>query len=237
MELSNNEINFKILFIDLAGHGRSTNFQSIEDYSFISQSKVVNNIINKEFGEKIKYIAIGHCYGSFIAIKLASLYPDRVNDLVLISSNPFHQKHRKLMFKLVHNKITRNSLKLLFRKYNLSKLSENFDYDAFRDSSDYNIQRIFIDIKNTSLKGYFASLYNLLFSPIYDDFENLLKTKRNILMIHGEKDRVFSFNIVKKQAELQDIKFIGIPNTNHLPVFNAVDPLAEIIFLEVIIKQ
>ena len=56
-------------------------------------------------------------------------------------------------------------------------------------------------------------------------------------LIKRVKYKWFSVNIVKKQAELQDIKFIGIPNTNHLPVFNAVDPLAEIIFLEVIIKQ
>lgn len=236
LELSNSEINYNILFIDLAGHGRSTNFQAIEDYSFTSQAKIINKIVNIEFGEKSKYIAIGHCYGSFMAIKLASLYSDRVDDLVLISSNPFKQKHRKLLFKLIYNKITRDSLKLLFRKYNLTKLSENFDYDTFKNSSDYNIQRIFIDIKNTSLKGYFASLYNLLFSPIYDDFENLLKSKKDILMIHGEKDRVFSFDLVRKQAELYNVKFIGIPNTNHLPVFNAVDTLAEIIFLEVIVK-
>ncbi len=236
LELSNSEINFNILFIDLAGHGRSTNFQAIEDYSFATQAKVINKIVNREFGEKSKYIAIGHCYGSFMAIKLASLYPERVGNLVLISSNPFQQKHRKLLFKLIHNKITRDSLKLLFRKYNLTKLSENFDYNEFRNSSDYNIQRIFIDIKNTSLKGYFASLYNLLYSPIYNDFESLHKLKKDILMIHGEKDRIFSFDLVRKQAELHNIKFIGIPNTNHLPVFNAIDVLAEIIFLEVIVK-
>jgi len=236
VELAKNKIDYSILMVDLAGHGKSTNFKSINDYSFTSQSQVINKIINKEFGEESTYIAVGHCYGSFMGIKLTSLFPDRVDDLVLVSSNPFQMECRKKLYGLFQNSLIRNLLKQIFKITSLNKPSINYDYAAFKNSSDHNIRRIFIDIKSTSLKGYIASLNNVLFSPIDDDFKDIIGSKKNILMIHGEKDKVFSINCLKKVAESRDIRFISIPDSNHLPVFNAVDELAEIIFLEVIMK-
>ncbi|MCK5198532.1 MAG: alpha/beta fold hydrolase, partial [Spirochaetales bacterium] len=214
VNLSKNEIDYNILMVDLAGHGRSTNFKSIDDYSFTNQSQMINKIINKEFGEESTYITIGHCYGSFMAVKLTSLFSDRVDDLVLVSSNPFQMECRKKLYSMFRNSVIRNSLKLIFKITSLNKPSINYDYAAFKNSSDHNIRRIFIDIKSTSLKGYIASLNNVLFSPIDDDFKDIIGSKKNILMIHGEKDRVFSINCLKKMAESRDIRFIGIPGSN-----------------------
>jgi len=236
VDLSKNEIDYSILMVDLAGHGKSTNFKSMDDYSFTSQSQLINKIINKEFGEESTYIAVGHCYGSFMAVKLTSLFSDRVEDLVLISSNPFGRKYMDLLPRLARNNLTKVLLKVFFRISILRKVSANYDYGSYKNSSDYNAKRIFIDIKYTSFKGYFASMYNLLFLPVDEDYNKLLESGKNILMIHGEKDKVFSFSRIEKQAELKDIRFISIPNSNHLPVFNAVDILSEILFLELILK-
>ncbi len=236
MDLSKNKIDFRVLLIDLAGHGRSTNLQDIEDYNFTAQSKVFIKIINREFGENSNFITIGHCYGSFMAVTLTSLFPDRVTDLILISSNPFQIECRKKLYRLFQNSAARSFLKLFFKKTSFNKPSGNFDYASFKNSSDHNIRRLLIDIKNTALRGYSASVYNLLFYPVDEDYKHLVESGINILMIHGEKDRVFSIKCIRRAAEQRDIKFIGIPGSNHLPVFNAARELAEIIFLEAIMK-
>ncbi len=236
MDLSKDKIGYSVLLIDLAGHGRSTNLRNIEDYSFTAQSKVFVEIINDEFGERSNFITIGHCYGSFMAVTLTSLFPKRATDLVLVSSNPFQLECRKRLYRLFQNSLTRNFMKLFFKKMSFKKPSGNFDYAAFKNSSDHNIRRLLIDIKSTSLRGYSASVHNLLFSPVDEIFKQLVESGINILMIHGEKDRVFSIKCIRRAAEQRDIKFIGIPGSNHLPVFNAARELAEIIFLEAIMK-
>ncbi|MEA1911010.1 MAG: alpha/beta fold hydrolase [Spirochaetota bacterium] len=115
LDISKNKIAYSILLIDLAGHGRSTNLQNIEEYSFKVQSKVFIKIINREFGENSNFITIGHCYGSFMAVTLTSLFPERTTDLVLISSNPFQTECRKKLNRFFQNSPTRSFLKLFFK--------------------------------------------------------------------------------------------------------------------------
>jgi len=141
-----------------------------------------------------------------------------------------------LLPRLTQNNFTRLILAGIFKMLKLKKLSTNYDYASYKKSKDYNIRRIIVDIKKTSLRGYFSSMHNVLFDPVDVDFDNLVVSSKNILMIHGEKDRVFPFKRIKNLAEQKDIKFIPIPNSNHLPVFNAVDTLAEIIFIEIIMR-
>lgn len=122
LDISKNKIAYSILLIDLAGHGRSTNLQNIEEYSFKVQSKVFIKIINREFGENSNFITIGHCYGSFMAVTLTSLFPERTTDLVLISSNPFQTECRKKLNRFFQNSPTRSFLKLFFKTSRFKKI-------------------------------------------------------------------------------------------------------------------
>ncbi|MCK5282601.1 MAG: alpha/beta fold hydrolase [Nanoarchaeota archaeon] len=232
LEISKEKINFRILMVDLAGHGKSTNFKSLEKYNFLSQSRFIRKIVDKEFEKCSEINLAGHCFGSFIAIKLTTLLKERVKHLFLISSNPFSPKSKKINFGLIRNKVMQKSLKLLFKKVKLPKNLINYDYKAYQKSADYNMRRIFVDIKNTSLKGYFASLYYLSFDSIYDDFQKLLHQKTKIIMIHGKKDRVFPYKEIEEKAKKGDVKLVMLPESNHLPVLNSSGKLAEIILGE-----
>ena len=232
LKLSKEKINFKIILIDLAGHGKSTNFKSLKKYNFLNQSKYIKKIINKELGEQSKIDLVGHCFGSFIAIKLTNLLEKRVKHLFLISSNPFLSKSKEINFKIVQNKVMQKTLKLLFKNTKFNKTLINYDYKEFKKSSDYNARRIFLDIKNTSLKGYFASLYYLSFNSIEKDFQELLQKKTKIVMIHGKKDKIFPYENIKKEVKNKNIKLVSLSESNHLPVFNSRGELVKIILSE-----
>ena len=235
LKLSKERLNFRILMIDLAGHGKSTNFKSIEQYNFLNQSKYIRKIINKEFGRKSKIVIAGHCFGSFVAVRLASMLKERIEHLFLISSNPFFSKAKKINFRLVQNKVMQESLKALFKKAKLSKNLVDCSYKEYKESSDFDVKRIFFDIKGTSLRGYFASLYHLSFNSIYDDFQELLRQKTEVTMIHGKKDKIFPYEEIGQKAKKENVKLIALPKSNHLPVLNSTMELSEIILKELVI--
>ncbi len=222
LEFSKEKINFKIVMVDLAGHGKSTNFKSIEKYKFFYQSKFIKKIVDKEFGKNSKMDVIGHCFGSFVAIKLSTLLRERIKHLFLVSSDPFFPNSKKLNLK---------TLRLLFKKIRIpSTLAEQ--NTGVKKFLDYNIIRLLLDIKNTSFRGYFSSLYVLILNTSSEDFLELLHKKTKVIMVHGKKDRVFPYKGIKKNAKEKNVKLFTLAKSNHLPVFNAYDKLAKIILKE-----
>ncbi|MCK5450070.1 hypothetical protein KAI32_04335 [Candidatus Pacearchaeota archaeon] len=117
-------------------------------------------------------------------------------------------------------------------KKELSKNSINYNYDGYKNSSDFNVKRIFLDIKNTSFKGYFVSIYHLTFHPVCKDFQKLLLEETKITMIHGKKDSVFPYGKIKRMTKEKNIKLITISDSNHLPLLNSTKKLSQIIFGE-----
>ncbi len=218
--------NVRFITIDLAGHGKSGNFESVKEYAIPSQSKIVVSIIKKEIGKE-KFNLLGHCLGSFIAVHTAALIPERIDKLFLISSNPFPAD--TLSFRIIRSTLIQKSLHTLFNALALTEEGDDIDYSRFRNTPDYDIHRIFTDIKNTSLKSYFASLYALSqFSP--QDFKKIAG-KIKIIMIHGTKDRVFPYSEIKQKVKKLDVKLISL-NSNHIPVINSVPALARAIARE-----
>ncbi len=218
--------NVRFITIDLAGHGKSSNFDSIKEYEIPSQSKKVISIIKKEIGKE-KFSLLGHCFGSFIAIHIAAIMPERINKLFLVSSNPFPTD--KLSFRIIRSPMIQRLMHTLFNALALTEEGDDIDYSKFKNTPDYDIRRIFTDIKNTSLKSYFASLYALShFSP--EDFKKITGKVR-IVMIHGTKDRVFPYSKIKQEAKKLDIRLISL-NTNHIPVINSAPALARAIARE-----
>ncbi|HOK09234.1 MAG TPA: alpha/beta hydrolase [Candidatus Hydrogenedens sp.] len=99
--------NFRIIAVDLRGHGLSSKPHTSDEYGI----KMVKDIINLMDYIKIdKAHIVGYSLGGFIAIKLTTLYPDRVISLSPLGSgwelpeqNHFFSAIDKLIKKLENN--------------------------------------------------------------------------------------------------------------------------------------
>ncbi|MFH1505513.1 MAG: MJ1255/VC2487 family glycosyltransferase [archaeon] len=223
------KLGFKVLMIDLVGHGKSSNLEKLEEYSYSNQSKLIKKIIYEAFGKK-KPVIIGHCFGTFIAIKTGALI--NAEKVVLIASDPLQTHRNKINQKIVQNKATRKSLTALFKISRTRKKLNNYDYKRWKKSADINLARLFIDIKKTSLKGYFGSLYTMTFDSAHEDFLKL-NEKGSVVLIHGKKDRIFPYKKLRKSLKGKKGRLITINRSNHLPVFNSIGPLSKLLVKEV----
>lgn len=201
----------------------------MREYSYISQSNFIKKIIDIEFEKHAKLNIFGHCYGSFVAIKLANMISNKVNQLFLVASNPYIQKSAKLQFKVSQNLFIKYLIYTIFKVAKSNKNLQDFDYKQYRDSQDYDIKRLFMDVKYTSIKGYLGSLYQLLYSSVFDDYNELQKNKIPICLIHGKKDTIFPYNEIIHNTKNDKIELIPINKSNHLPVFNSVRELSNIL--------
>lgn len=226
---SNGKIDINAIIVDLIGHGKSINLNNLREYSYISQSIFIKKIIDIEFEKHTKLNIFGHCYGSFVAIKLANMISNRVNRLFLVASNPYIQKSTKLQFNISQNLLIKYLIYAIFKIAKSKKNLQDFDYKEYMDSQDYDIKRLFMDVKYTSIMGYLGSLYQLLYSSALDDYKELQKINIPICLIHGKKDTVFPYNEIVHNTKYDKIELIPINESNHLPVFNSVRELSNIL--------
>lgn len=85
--------NHRVLVYDLRGHHKSSK-GLIKKITMDLLARDISSIVKKEFGEKGKASFWGHSYGVPISLKVASLYPEVCNSLVLINGfykNPFDE--------------------------------------------------------------------------------------------------------------------------------------------------
>lgn len=226
---SNCKIDINAIIVDLIGHGKSINLNNLEEYSYISQSNFIKKIIDIEFEKHAKLNIFGHCYGSFVAIKLANMINYRVNRLFLVASNPYVKKSTKLQFRVSQNSFIKYLIYTIFKVAKSNKNLQDFDYKKYKDSQDYDIKRLFMDVKYTSIKGYLGSLYQLLYSSVFDDYKELQRIEMPICLIHGKKDKIFPYNEILHNTKKDKIELIPINKSNHLPVFNSVRELSDIL--------
>ncbi|NIA22742.1 MAG: alpha/beta fold hydrolase [Proteobacteria bacterium] len=226
---SNRKIDLNAIIVDLVGHGKSINFNNLEKYSYISQSNFIKKIIDAEFEKHAKLNIFGHCYGSFVAIKLANMINYRVNQLFLVASNPYIRESTKLQFRVSRNLFVKYLIYTVFKVAKSDKNLQDFDYKEYKYSQDYDIKRLFTDVKYTSIKGYLGSLYQLLYSSVFDDYKELQRIGMPICLIHGKKDKIFPYNEILHNTKKDKIELIPINKSNHLPVFNSIRMLSDIL--------
>ena len=84
--------NYKLIVIDLPGHGRS---QYLKDN--INIEDISDSIINLLIFENInQFNLIGYSYGGYIAIDLLGRYEEFLNSLILIHSHPYPDTTKKI---------------------------------------------------------------------------------------------------------------------------------------------
>lgn len=82
---------YKLIIVDLPGHGKSNNYSEIHSMEFMAEK--VYEILDYLAIEKA--LVVGHSMGGYVALALAELFPEIVKGLVLLNSSSLSDSKQK----------------------------------------------------------------------------------------------------------------------------------------------
>ena len=213
---------YHLIIPDLPGHGDSFKTDS-KKYTIGNQAKWLNEFIAKK---KIKdFTLIGNSMGGAISLRYSYLYPEKLNNLILITSASnacigVESEYSKLLSKGVNPLIT-NNLE---------------DYEKLLDFVMY--ERRYIPSPILEVLAENKMERKLLDEKIFSDFiSNMFKKEdilnnitTNTLILWGEYDRVIDLKCANILEEnIKNSKKIVLKNVGHVPQVEVPDKLSNII--------
>lgn len=213
---------YKIINIDLRAHGQSERPKKSHQYGL---NYFINDLVLILHREKAKNATlIGHCFGGILALGLAINYPYFSQSLVLLNVSYKAPDLARMIYRYFPIK----GLIFFMLKFFPNLYLKNYPaYQKYENSGDFNPKRIGSDILHTSPKSYLYISREII---NFDFSHKLNKIKNNVILIHGNKDRVFPLPIAfSLQKKLTHCKLIVIKGGNHLTVLNKKADIVKII--------
>ncbi len=209
---------FNVLSFDLRGHGKSFRPDRLSAHSITYFASDLYRIIKKENIKK--FIMVAHSFGNFIALDFINKHQKMLKALILISADASLAKRKRIQ--IIRPFFTISKLINYFPQ--IKKKGKHVDYKKYIATGDWNISRMFVDIKNTGLRTHIFSLYNAYsFNCNY-----LHKIKIPTLIIHGKKDTIFPIKAgIQLNKSIKNSKLIIFENANHIIVLNNFKELYE----------
>ena len=182
---------FRVIAIDLPGHGASDIFGYVNTPELIAKSvkSVMESLRLK------KYVLVGHSMGGYAALAFADFFPDNLRGLCLYHSTAYEdsdekKKDRSRSIKVVkanHKIYTTEVIKNLFATKNVKYLKEEIAF----------AQKI---AATTSKQSIIASLEGMKDRPNRDIILGMAHYP--IMMVIGELDNVLPYQQLLEQSEL-----------------------------------
>ena len=214
------ENKYNILSYDIRGHGLSKKYPRYEDYEI---KNFANDLYDLATYLKIqKFILISNSFAGLVALEYLKLHRDMV--VANIFTSPEIYLNEGFLAKITRPILTVITGIVSFLPFN-PKPCGHVDYRKHIGSTDWDVKRIFADIKNTGLHAQFYGLRQS-FSP--EQEYALEKINTPTLVIHGEKDTMVPLkNPTMMSEKIKNSKFVCIPNANHNTVHNHVKEMSE----------
>ncbi len=202
-----------ILSFDMRGHGLSWKPKGYESYRIEDFADDLHEIA--EYLHIEKYILIGHSLGSLVVLAFLMKYQDEVEKVIFLAANYNIREMNRA--KLISPFIA-TGISILKRLPFPLKIRGHIDYALYPNSGDWNIPRMFADIKNTNLRVY---LYATKQSYNFDGSDFLEEIHLPTLIIHGENDTIFPVERGRLMAEkIKGSKFVILEDADHILVLN-----------------
>jgi pimeloyl-ACP methyl ester carboxylesterase len=202
---------YKVILIDLPGHGRSDCFGYVHRMELMAQSvKAVMDSLHLR-----RYLVLGHSMGGYVALAFAELFSENVKGLVLFHSTALADTREK--------KRDREKAIEFVKKYPLEftqeatkKLFAPLNIDLFRDKVEH-AQSI---SKETSQQGIIAALEGM---KVRKNKEFVLKNAAYpVLFIAGKLDTTIPFERIKPLFSLAKNTYIQtLDSSAHMGFFEA----------------
>jgi len=193
--------NYKIICIDLLGHGKTGNLSYI--HTMEEQAKMVKLVLDHLNLKKC--IFIGHSMGGYISLAFAELFPNNINGFCLMNSSALPDDDEKKINRdraihaVKHSPHTFVKLAIpnLFSKENVDRFPEE-------------IQEITKEALKISKQGIIASLEGM---KIRKDKTSILRAGRiNMLMIISKKDPALNYQSLIDQVKNTNVKVVEFPD-------------------------
>ena len=212
--------NFKVLMIDLPGHGKSASLGEINSMEDIAAQ------IN-ELTEKIgfhKFFLIGHSLGGYVSLAFLELFPEKVLGISLFHSHPFADSPETIEKRKREIKLVKQGKKELICQINIAKAFANENLEKFKLEIDLARQ---IAI-NTPDDGVIATLKGMMQRP--DRSQLLKETSLPFLWILGEKDNYIPYpEITKKVSVPLNTSLVVLQNSGHQGFLEEEKQLLEVV--------
>lgn len=203
---------YNLLSFDLRGHGRS--FKK-KDAAFYSLDQIADDLYEISITLGIRKIFLtGHSYGALLALDFSAKYPEMINGLVLLAPD-YH------INKTIRGKATQLFLNIgdIFLMGTFTEgYGREIDYSRFTNTADWDLRRIYADIKNTSIHVY----RHCLDRSGFFDAENIIPgINVPVLIIHGKNDSIFPVSYsVEMSKKFTNARLRILDNANHILVLN-----------------
>lgn len=198
--------NYRIITIDLPGHGKSENINGI--HTMDEMARAVNFILTQA---KInECVIIGHSMGGYVALAFAELYKNKVNGLGLFHSTATCDTEEA--------KTNRERTIEIVRKNRISFIS-SFIPDLFAPSNREIFKKEIIKLeksaKEMSAEGIIAALSGMKIRP---DRKNIIENaKYPVLFIIGKLDsRMPYIKILEQASSAKDATILLLGDTGHM---------------------
>ena len=188
--------NFKVIKIDLPGHGKSHNFAEI--HSMEMMAKEVQKVISYLNLEKIHLL--GHSMGGYVSLAFAEKFPESIESLTLFFSTTLADDEEK-------KQIRRRSIAVIDENFEtfVNASIPNLFSNNEKDILEGKIELAKKIAKSTNKEGVKAAQLGMAERP--DRTEILEKLEAKILIIAGKYDNaVKTENLLKALPDKTNIK-------------------------------
>lgn len=189
--IDNLKKNYRVIAIDLPGHGGTGNFGYAHSMNLMASA--VKSVLDQLRLKKC--VIIGHSMGGYAALAFADLFPDYLKGICLYHSSAYADSEEKKtdrlraveLVKKSRTVYTKATIKNLFASKNLKYLKKEI---AFATAI----------AKSTKKEGIVAALLGMKDRPNRDIILGLVNYP--IMMIIGEHDNVLNHNMLLEQSRL-----------------------------------
>ena len=229
-ELDRLAVDFRLVFYDQRGRGRSFHGEGPDDVTIESETDDLDRI--RAWAGPETFVLLGHSWGGLLAMEYAIRHPDRVSHLILMDTAPAaHQDFQEL----------RRWLRSLRSPEQLARMGElaadpafvagdpdaNAEYNrihfapTIRRSEDLDlvVGRFYTASTPAGIaaaKAIEESLYaQTWLNEAYDLFPPLRELRIPTLIIRGEHDFIPESASRRIVASLQPSRFVEIPDAGH----------------------
>jgi len=181
---------FRVISIDLPGHGHSDNFGYVHSMELMAAAvKAVMDKLRLK-----KYVIMGHSMGGYAALAFAELYPDFLKGLCLFHSTAYadseeKKKDRSRAVKLVKSDkrvYTKTTIKNLFATKNIKYLKEEIQFAT-------------AIAQQVGKQGAVAALEGMKDRPARDIVLGMVDYP--VMMVIGEHDNVLPYEQLLEQSQ------------------------------------
>ncbi|MBN8691864.1 MAG: alpha/beta hydrolase [Bacteroidetes bacterium] len=204
--ISNLSKSYRVIAIDLPGHGGSDNFGYVHTMDLLAKSvKAVLDHLHLK-----KYVLVGHSMGGYAALAFADLFPDNIKGICLYHSSAYADSEEKKrdrtrsikVVKANHRIYTTEVIRNLFASKNLKYLKKEL---AFASKI----------AGKTKKQGIISALEGMKDRPDRSVILGLVEYP--IMMVIGEHDNVLpAWQLMEQSQKIQNRHLLYLEHDGHM---------------------